>query len=535
MKQMELESRFLKHCITNPKALDRANAMRITAEHLNATDEGSEVSYTQKIYQIVANHYKDSGGDLCTDYVFETTLASVRKLKSEHRQNLMLVWAEVQEEDYDENDLYAILKQIKMGQAMRLVKQCSVDGAEVLLTNGIAEWLDHQTLYQDQIREELKMDESEKESFDFAKAGEFFEEDYGERRDNPEKYLGIPIGIEEIDEAWGGLKKGQLYTILAPTGGGKSVFLLNWAHHAWKCGKNVLYLSFELMKHQCLYRHMSLALHVPFWKFDKIKLTNEEFDMCVTMLNKQSENGAYFHYSVPINDPTPEYVEAKVRELVANGLPAPDLIVADYVGEMTTRSLMASNKEIKHWEKGEAAAEGLWKLGLRSGIAILTAGQFTQDAQRDRAKSLREGKLPMYDTSTGGGSKKLTDRSHSVVVVDPDWEQRRSTLYNVKGRDGRFSPIGVQLNPEHNEVAPLPPEDQAAWRELKGLEATTRRSAGDSRNAADSSRTTGRLTTDGDDSEGAVGTSGSNDWVSDEPAYKTDVTELDMSDWELPL
>lgn len=46
---------------------------------------------------------------------------------------------------------------------------------------------------------------------------------YKDKRDYPEKYLGVPYGIEEIDELTGGMFSGQLYMITGRTGAGKCV------------------------------------------------------------------------------------------------------------------------------------------------------------------------------------------------------------------------------------------------------------------------------------------------------------------------
>lgn len=523
MKQLELELRFLKHVTTSAAALEKAISWRITEEHLNAKEEGSNLSYTKAIYKSILKYHKDSGGSIMTDFNFQNR---VSELEEKFRQPIMLMWTKMQQEEYDENEQHEILNQIKMSQAMRLVKKATVEGKDILLSTGVQNWLIHQEKSHIKIREELSLENPEQESFDFANAADFFKEDYSLRRDHPELYEGIPIGVKEVDFAWGGLKKGALYTILAPTGGGKSIFLLNFAHHAWMNGKNVLYLSFELMKDQCLYRHMSLAFGIPFWKFHKIKLTDEEFETGINLLNKGNEKDSYFHYSVPVNDRTPEYVESKIKDLVAEGRPMPDLIVADYVGEMTTRALLESNREVDLWKRSEAAAEGLWKLGLKTGIAVLTAGQFNQDTAKDRNKSLREGKLMIYDTTAAAGSKKLTDRSHAVIVADPDWNAKRTTLYCVKERYGnRFTPMGVQVDPDFNRVIELPEEDQKAWREIKGIEVATR-----SINSDEETDSHVSSTHVFSDPEGVIA---KEDWGDD--AERTDVNDMDMSDFDLLL
>lgn len=522
---MELECRFIRHCVMSKKALPKSEEVQVGEDHIYAVEEGSKSSYTKRIFQAVKTYAAESDGALCTTYVFETRMANV-KMPDEHLQKFMKIWNDIQESEYDENDLPAIIAELKQNRAMHMTRQCVTEGESVFINQGMTPWLDHQALFHDKIRAELSTVKSINKRFNYADSEKIFDEFYGDRRDNPEKYRGIPTGIAEIDEAWGGMQAGQLYTIIGPTGGGKSVFLLNFAHHAWGLGKNILYLSVELQDHQCLFRHMSLALRVPHYKFEKIRLSKDEEEMCLSMLRKQreSENTAYFEYAVAIGDPTPEYIDSVIRELVAAGKPAPDLIVADYIGEMTTRALMSSNKEVKSWEKAEKALDGLWELGMRRGIAVLTASQFSQDGLKDRKKSLNEGKESIYDTSVGGGSSKLSYRSHSMITIDPDWETKRTTIQCPKGRSGKFDRIVVQMVPEFNEIRQLTVEDQVAWAELKGYKVSPRQSAESS-----DPLTSNRL------EKSVVSSGGGGSWATDEPYSKTDVTELDMSDWEVPL
>lgn len=64
---------------------------------------------------------------------------------------------------------------------------------------------------------------------------------------------GIKTNTTKIDNIIGGLKPGQLSTICAYTGGGKSTFSVCVMHSALKQGKNVCYLSLELSKDHLFY------------------------------------------------------------------------------------------------------------------------------------------------------------------------------------------------------------------------------------------------------------------------------------------
>lgn len=68
---------------------------------------------------------------------------------------------------------------------------------------------------------------------------------------------GIRVDNKKIDDIIGGLKPGQLSTVAAFTGGGKSTFSVCVMHSALKQGFNVCYLSLELSADHLLYNLIS--------------------------------------------------------------------------------------------------------------------------------------------------------------------------------------------------------------------------------------------------------------------------------------
>lgn len=68
---------------------------------------------------------------------------------------------------------------------------------------------------------------------------------------------GIKTGVKKIDDIIGGLKAGQLSTIAAFTGGGKSTFAVCLTHAAAKQGFNTCYISLELSADHLMYNLLS--------------------------------------------------------------------------------------------------------------------------------------------------------------------------------------------------------------------------------------------------------------------------------------
>lgn len=161
--------------------------------------------------------------------------------------------------------------------------------------------------------------------------------------------------------------------MLGPSGGGKSLQLLNWAFNAHKQGKNVLYFSFELSLWDCLLRHMSLAFNIPFQDIKRNSLMDEDVISLASKL-RGMQGGPYFEYDFTDSDPTPEYVDMRIRELsLTKG--KPDIVIADYIGEMRTRN---APKTAKSWELHELAFDGLVKIARRHNLPVLTAQQLNR-------------------------------------------------------------------------------------------------------------------------------------------------------------
>jgi replicative DNA helicase len=87
----------------------------------------------------------------------------------------------------------------------------------------------------------------------------------------------IRTGFSAIDMAQGGLSRGRLYTIGAPSGGGKSTLANSMAINMyWRDNRSVGYYSFEMNKEECLLRTQSNITRIPSERFQLRTLTPDE-------------------------------------------------------------------------------------------------------------------------------------------------------------------------------------------------------------------------------------------------------------------
>jgi replicative DNA helicase len=306
----------------------------------------------------------------------------------------------------------------------------------------------------------------EKESFDMSQASEFFMKEYDEMLENPEMFKGITCGLSQIDQKTFGFFPTQLIVFLAPTGGGKSVQMLNCAVHAnLVCKKKVLYFSFEMSSRLCKLRHACLLSEINYEKVKAMrmdaserKILSEKFD--------EMKDGPYFEYEVSFEDPTPEFVEQKIRELnVTKGMP--DLVVVDYVGNMHSRS---SAKGVKSWEKNGDALEGLFKIAKRFNIPVVTAQQINRSAFTENRKNKESGKSVSYAQDAASGDQRLMHLATYVIGMEPNREDNICWYHPVKMRDAWFPPFAARWIPEYNKVTELTDAQQAALNIIKSAD-----------------------------------------------------------------
>lgn len=465
MTHEELELATLKHFISNPRALNLAQEMGVVDEYFWFTPEDAEGCYHQSIFRLMDQYYSDSGGSLLTERVLEHKLLE-RGANERQRSTFMLLWSKIEEQEYDENELYSFLEQLKTKLCMRIWSETHSKSLEKMTNEGLPETIDFMQEQLDKINDILLDINKQKQSIDITESAEYFKSEYQHRKDNPDDYMGCYCGLPEIDQKTFGFRPPQMVVVLAPSSGGKSVQLLNWAVYANTfANKKVLYFSFEMDLWQCYMRHISLVLDIP---YNLLKSANlSEADLETAMQKLQTYSGkAYFEYDVNMEDPTPEYVESRIREMIRTK-GKPDYIVIDYIGNMQVRNARSGQKP---WEQQGDAFVKLFKIGKKYHHVTLTAQQVNRETIREsrQAKAKNKTKTIEYAQDAASGDQRLMHYAHYVFGLDPHKEESMVTYLPVKMRDAWFVPFSAKWNSEYNRIEPLSEEEQAEWRNNLG-------------------------------------------------------------------
>ena len=137
----------------------------------------------------------------------------------------------------------------------------------------------------------------------------------------------IPMGISGIDRLLkGGLAKGEIGVVLAPTGVGKTTLMTKITNHAFNLGYNVLQIFFEDNPKIIQRKHIVLWTKV---HPDELTLKKDEVLKRVTDIKTSMPNQLILK-KLPSDTMTMLQIKNQVRKMIADGVKL-DMISLDYI------------------------------------------------------------------------------------------------------------------------------------------------------------------------------------------------------------
>lgn len=258
--------------------------------------------------------------------------------------------------------------------------------------------------------------------------GHDFFEDY-EARFAQINRITCPTGLGPIDGREilnGGLGRGEIGVIVAPTGVGKSHFLVHVGSEALRRGKNVVHYTFELSETQVGIRYDSNLCDIN---------SSEIRDHKEKVLEKY-ENGEFGRLIIkeyPTGTATVTTIRNHLEKLSMRGI-KPSLIVIDYADIMrSSRQFDSLRHELK------LIYEELRNLAMEMSIPIWTASQ----ANRDAAKSDIVG---LENMSEAYGKAQVADVVLSLSRKPTEKASGFGRLFVAKnraGKDGILYPVRI--------------------------------------------------------------------------------------------
>ena len=234
----------------------------------------------------------------------------------------------------------------------------------------------------------------------------------------------IPMGIPGIDKLLkGGLAKGEIGVILAPTGVGKTTILTKIANTAYNLGYNVLQIFFEDNPKIVQRKHFTLWTGI---EPDNLNKHKETVLAKVEEIKSSMDNRLVLQ-KLASDTYNMSQIKNMVRKMIADGNKI-DLIMLDYIDCVTPESS----------SKDEWKAEGSVMRGFEAMCHELNLVGWTA-TQGNRSSISSE----VVTTDQMGGSIKKAQVGHVIISIAKTLQQKEMNLATIAITKSRLGKDGV--------------------------------------------------------------------------------------------
>ena len=234
----------------------------------------------------------------------------------------------------------------------------------------------------------------------------------------------IPIGVPGIDNLLkGGLAKGEIGVILAPTGVGKSTFTTKIANHAFNLGYNVLQIFFEDNPKIIQRKHITLwtGIHP-----DDLTERRVEVMEKVKQIQESRKNKLIMK-KLASDTVTMNQIKNQVRKMIAEGNKI-DMIILDYI------DCVVPDKNLgDEWKSEGSVMRGFEAMCHELDIAGWTATQGNRNSIS----------AEVVTTDQMGGSIKKAQVGHVIITVAKSLQQKEMNLATIAITKSRIGKDGV--------------------------------------------------------------------------------------------
>ena len=234
----------------------------------------------------------------------------------------------------------------------------------------------------------------------------------------------IPIGVPGIDNLLkGGLAKGEIGVILAPTGVGKSTFTTKIANHAFNLGYNVLQIFFEDNPKIIQRKHITLwtGIHPDDLTENRVEVMEKVKHI------QESRKNKLIMKKLSSDTVTMNQIKNQVRKMIAEGTKI-DMIILDYI------DCVVPDKNLgDEWKSEGSVMRGFEAMCHELDIAGWTA------TQGNRSSISAE----VVTTDQMGGSIKKAQVGHVIITVAKSLQQKEMNLATIAITKSRIGKDGV--------------------------------------------------------------------------------------------
>lgn len=333
------------------------------------------------------------------------------ELTSPMAQKMTLDTVEQIKDSPEEGNTFVQEKALKFCKQQELQKV--MGRAQKIIDKGDFESYDH---LEEMVREALQVGEVDTGTADvFSNLDDVLEEDFR----HP-----IPMGIPGIDNLLkGGIAKGELGVILAPTGVGKSTFLTKISNHAFNLGYNVLQVFFEDNPKIIQRKHFTLWTEIApdLLSMHKDKVLEKVKDI------RENTNNKLILKKLPSDTLTMNQIKNQIRKMMAEGNKI-DMVVLDYI------DCIVPDKNLgDEWKSEGSVMRGFEAMCHELNLVGWTATQ----GNRSSISS------DVVTTDQMGGSIKKAQVGHVIISVAKSLQQKEMNLATIAITKSRIGKDGI--------------------------------------------------------------------------------------------
>jgi KaiC/GvpD/RAD55 family RecA-like ATPase len=234
----------------------------------------------------------------------------------------------------------------------------------------------------------------------------------------------IPMGIPGIDRLLkGGLAKGEIGVILAPTGVGKSTILTKIANHAFNLGYNVLQIFFEDNPKVIQRKHFTLWTKI---HPDDMSNKKEEVLSKVKEIENKMTNQLVLE-KLPSDTMTMSQIKNLIRKKIADGIKV-DMVLLDYIDCVVPEKNLGDE-----WKSEGSVMRGFEAMCHELNLVGWTA------TQGNRSSISSE----VVTTDQMGGSIKKAQVGHVIISIAKTLQQKEMKLATMAITKSRIGDDGI--------------------------------------------------------------------------------------------
>jgi replicative DNA helicase len=232
--------------------------------------------------------------------------------------------------------------------------------------------------------------------------------------------MGIP-GIDRLMK--GGLAKGEIGVILAPTGVGKTTLMTKIANTAFNMGYNVLQIFFEDNPKIIQRKHFTIWTGV---EPDRLALEKESVMDKVEEIKNTMPNKLILK-KLPSDTVTMNEIKNQIRKMVADGSPI-DMVTLDYID-----CVVPENTRNDEWKAEGSVMRHFEAMCHEMNLVGWTA------TQGNRSSISSE----VVTTDQMGGSIKKAQVGHVIISVAKTLQQKELKLATIAITKSRIGSDGI--------------------------------------------------------------------------------------------